>query len=106
VESAGCWLAAPDPTPARLLGALGGAGRQQHEQHPKPCGDALCVQKRSHRSTLHELSGFLTYLEEALEQPVEATVMDVAVPLGTEVARLLAAYRHWAGQDPRPKATP
>src|SRR6266498_1512801 len=43
-----------------------------------------------------ELSGFLTYLDDALEQPVEATV----------VARLLAADRHWAGQDPRPKATP
>jgi len=88
-----------------------------------------------------ELSGFLTYLDDALEQPVEATVMgvpvtlvgvdspdgplrglvancqrdgddyqisllDVAVPQGTEVARLLAADRHWAGQDPRPKATP
>ena len=84
-----------------------------------------------------ELSGFLTYLEEALEQPVEATVMgvpvtllgvdsadaplrglvancqrdgddhqvsllDVAVPQGTEVSRVLAAYRHWAGVDPGP----
>ena len=88
-----------------------------------------------------ELSGFLTYLEEALEQPVEATVMgvpvtlvgvdstdgplrglvahcrrdghayqicllDVAVPRGSEVSRTLAAYRHWAGVDPWPKATP
>lgn len=88
-----------------------------------------------------ELSGFLTYLEEALEQPVEAIVMDVpvtlvgvdcpdgrlrglvancrrdgadyqislldvAVPEGTEVSRALAAYRHWAGVDPWPKATP
>ena len=88
-----------------------------------------------------ELSGFLTYLEEALEKPVEATVMgvpvtlvsvdsadgplrglvancqrdgddyqicllDVAVPQGTEVSRVLAAYRHWAGVDPWPKSTP
>jgi hypothetical protein len=87
------------------------------------------------------LSGFLTYLEDALEQPVEATVMgvrvtlvgvdcpdgllcglvatcrrdgadhqvsllDVAVPQGTEVARVLAAYRHWAGVDPWPTVTP
>lgn len=88
-----------------------------------------------------ELSGFLTYLEAALEQPVEATVMgvpvtllgidsvdgplrglvahcqrdgddyqisllDVVVPRGPEVSRVLAAYRHWAGVDPWPKATP
>jgi hypothetical protein len=88
-----------------------------------------------------ELGGFLTYLEEALEQPVEATVMgvpvtlvgvdspdgplqglvatcrrdgddyqisllDVAVPRGTEVSRVLAAYRHWAGLGPWPKAAP
>ncbi len=88
-----------------------------------------------------ELSGFLTYLDDALEQPVEATMMgvpvtlvgvdcldgplrglvahcrrdgadnqvsllDVAVPEGTEVSRVLAAYRHWAGVDPWPKATP
>jgi hypothetical protein len=88
-----------------------------------------------------ELSGFLTYLDEALEQPVEATVMgvpvtlvgvdstdgplrglvancqrdghdyqmcllDVAVPRGSDVSRALAAYRHWAGVDPWPKATP
>jgi Calcium binding len=88
-----------------------------------------------------ELSGFLTYLEEALEQPVQVTVMgmpvtlvgvhsadgplpglvahcqrdgddypvcllDVAVPRGTEVGRVLAAYRHWAGVDPWPKVTP
>ena len=88
-----------------------------------------------------ELSSFLTYLDEALEQPVEGTVMgvpvtlvgvdstdgplrglvahcqrdgddyqicllDVAMPEGTEVWRVLAAYRHWAGVDPWPKATP
>ena len=87
-----------------------------------------------------ELSGFLTYLDEALEHPVEATVMgmpvtlvgvdsadgplqglvancqrdgddyqicllDVVVPRGSEVSRVLAAYRHWAGVDPWPKAT-
>ncbi|HZD67513.1 MAG TPA: calcium-binding protein [Actinomycetes bacterium] len=88
-----------------------------------------------------ELSGFLTYLEEALEQPVEATVigvpatlvgvdsadgplrglvaqcqrdgddyqislLDVVAPEGTKVWRVLAAYLHWAGVDPWPKATP
>lgn len=87
------------------------------------------------------LGGFLTYLDEALEQPVEATVMgvpvtllgvdsadgplrglvahcqrdgadyqisllDVAVPQETQVSRVLAAYRQWAGVDPWPKATP
>jgi Calcium binding len=88
-----------------------------------------------------ELSGFLAYLDDALEQPVEATVMgvpvtlvgvdcpdgplrglvahcqrdgadnqvsllDVAVPEGTEVSQVLSAHRHWAGVDPWPKATP
>ena len=88
-----------------------------------------------------ELSGFFAYLEEVLEQTVEATVMgvpvtlvgvdcpdgplrglvancqrdgddyqisllDVVMPRGTEVSRVLAAYRHWAGVDPWPKATP
>ena len=82
-----------------------------------------------------ELTGFLTYLEDALERPVEATVvgvpviivgvdcpagalrglvarcrrdgadyevslLDVALPRGSELARVLAAYRYWAGVDP------
>jgi hypothetical protein len=83
-----------------------------------------------------ELAGFLTHLEDALERPVEATVvgvpvvivgvdcpagalrglvarcrwdgadyevslLDVVLPGGSELARVLAAYRHWAGVDPR-----
>ena len=82
-----------------------------------------------------ELTGFLTYLEDALERPVEATVvgvpvsivgvdcpagalrglvarcrrdgteyevslLDVVLPRGSELARVLAAYRYWAGVDP------
>jgi hypothetical protein len=82
-----------------------------------------------------ELTGFLTYLEDALERPVEATVvgvpvtivgvhcpagalrglvaryrrdgaeyevslLDVVLPRGSELARVLAAYRHWAGVEP------
>jgi len=84
-----------------------------------------------------ELTGFLTYLEDALERPVEATVVgvpvtivgvdcpagalrglvarcrrdgtayevslfDVVLPRGSELARVLAAYRYWAGVDPWP----
>jgi hypothetical protein len=84
-----------------------------------------------------ELTGFLTYLEDALERPVEATVvgvpvtivgvdcpagalrgllakcrrdgaeyevslLDVVLPRGAELARVLAAYRYWAGMDPWP----
>jgi Calcium binding len=84
-----------------------------------------------------ELTGFLAYLEDALERPVEATVvgvpvtivgvdcpagglrglvarcrrdgadyevslLDVVLPRGSELARILAAYRYWAGVDPRP----
>jgi hypothetical protein len=84
-----------------------------------------------------ELTGFHTYLEDALEQPVEATVvgvpvtivgvdcpagalrglvarckrdggeyevslLDVALPRGSELARVLAAYRSWAGVKPWP----
>ena len=84
-----------------------------------------------------ELTGFLTYFEDALERPVEATVvgvpvtivgvdcpgdalrglvarcrrggadyevslLDVALPRGSELARILAAYRYWAGAEPWP----
>jgi Calcium binding len=83
-----------------------------------------------------ELTGFLTYLEDALERPVAATVvgvpvtivgvdcpagalrglvarcrrdgvdhevslLDVALPRGSELARVLAADRYWAGVEPR-----
>jgi hypothetical protein len=82
-----------------------------------------------------ELTGFLIYLEDALERPVEATVvgvpvvivgvdcpagalrglvarcrrdgaeyevslLDAVLPRGSELARVLAAYRYWAGVDP------
>jgi hypothetical protein len=84
-----------------------------------------------------ELTGFLTFLEDALERPVDATVvgvpvtivgvdcpagalrglvarcrrdgaeaeyevslLDVVLPHGSELARVLAAYRYWAGVDP------
>jgi hypothetical protein len=82
-----------------------------------------------------ELIGFLTYLEDTLERPVEATVvgvpvtivgmdcpagalrglvarcrrdgadyevslLDVVPPRGSALAKVLAAYRHWAGVDP------
>ncbi|HEV8166531.1 MAG TPA: calcium-binding protein [Actinomycetota bacterium] len=82
-----------------------------------------------------ELTGFLAYFEDALERPVEATVVgvpvtivgvdcpagalrglvarcrrggadyevslrDVALPRGSELARILAAYRYWAGVEP------
>ena len=84
-----------------------------------------------------ELTGFLTYLEDALERPVAATVvgvpvtivgvdcpagvlrglvakcrrddgdyeaslLDVVLPRGSELARVLAAYRYWAGVEPWP----
>jgi hypothetical protein len=84
-----------------------------------------------------ELTGFLAYFEDALERPVEATVvgvpvtivgvdcpagalrglvarcrrggpdykvslLDVALPRGSELARILAAYRYWAGVEPWP----
>ena len=87
-----------------------------------------------------ELTGFLAYLEDALERPVEATVvgvpvtivgvdcpagalrglvarcrrdgaeyevslLDVMLPRGSELARVLAAYRCWAGVDPWPAGT-
>jgi hypothetical protein len=84
-----------------------------------------------------ELTGFLAYFEDALERPVEATVvgvpvtivgvdspagalrglvarcrrggadhevslLEVVLPRGSELARILAAYRYWAGVEPWP----
>jgi hypothetical protein len=85
---------------------------------------------------VEELTCFLTYLEDALEQPVEASVVGVPVTIvgvdcpagalracrqvparrrrrrgvavrrgaarGSELARVFAAYRYWAGVDPWP----
>jgi hypothetical protein len=51
-----------------------------------------------------ELTGFLTYLEDALERrdgsDYEVSLLDVVLPRGSELARVLAAYRYWAGVDP------